>query len=102
MLVVPYHMIGAPNLETAILGHYADYVRALHPQAPTPGFYQAERLFDDTRRLRATMGDAAFFAALGGNQAEGSGWGNIEGSWAACQRSVCRRPRPWCRRCKTC
>src|SRR5438132_2982618 len=40
VLVVPYHMIGAPNLETAILGHYADHVRALHPQAPTPGFYQ--------------------------------------------------------------
>ena len=83
VLVVPYHMIGAPNLETAILGHYADYVRALHPQAPTPGFYQAERLFDDARRLRATMGDAAFFAALGGNQSEGNGWGNIEASWDA-------------------
>ena len=37
-LVVPYHMIGAPNLESAILGHYADYVRALHPQAPDTGF----------------------------------------------------------------
>ena len=83
VLVVPYHMIGAPNLETAILGHYADYVRALHPQAPTPGFYQAERLFDDARRLRATMGDAAFFATLGGNQAEDSGWGSLEGSWDA-------------------
>jgi hypothetical protein len=83
VLVVPYHMIGAPNLETAILGHYADYVRALHPQAPTPGFYQAERLFDDARRLRATMGDTAFFATLGGNQAEDSGWGNLEASWDA-------------------
>src|SRR5262245_40376860 len=81
VLVVPYHMIGAPNLETALLGHYADYVRALHPQAPTPGFYQAERLFDDARRLRATMGDTAFFASLGGNQADDSGWGSLEGSW---------------------
>src|SRR5262245_16847393 len=56
---------------TAILGHYADYVRALHPQAPTPGFYRAERLFDDARRLRATMSDAAFCATLGGDQGEG-------------------------------
>src|SRR5256885_2126432 len=63
--------------------HQGDFVRALHPQAPTPGFYQAERLFDDARRLRVTMGDAAFFATLGSNQAEGSGWGNIETSWDA-------------------
>ena len=83
ILVVPYHMIGALNMETAILGHYADHVRALHPQAPTPGFYRAERLFDDARRLRATIGDAAFFATLGGGQGEGSGWGNIEASWDA-------------------
>ncbi len=82
-LVVPYHMIGSPNLETAILGQYADYVRALHPQAPTPGFYRAESLFDDARRLRATMGDAAFFANLGSDRREGSGWGNIEASWEA-------------------
>src|SRR5215471_1863156 len=28
-LVVPYHMIGSPNLESAVLGHYAEYVRTL-------------------------------------------------------------------------
>src|SRR5262249_27430324 len=82
-LGVPYHQIGGPNLGTAILGQYADYVRALHPQAPTPGFYRAESLFDDARRLCATMGDAAFFANLGSDRKEGSGWGNIEASWDA-------------------
>ena len=46
-LVVPYHMIGATSMESAILGRYADHVRAIHPEAPTPGFYQADRLFED-------------------------------------------------------
>jgi hypothetical protein len=38
-LLVPYHMIGARNMETAILGGYAEHVRLLHPEAPIPGFY---------------------------------------------------------------
>jgi len=65
-LVVPYHMIGATSLESAVLGHYAEHVGQLHPEAPTPGFYRAERLFEDARRLRTAMGDEAFFARLGG------------------------------------
>ena len=63
-LMVPFHMIGAHDVETAILGGYADHVRRLHPDAPVPGFYLGERLFDDARRLRTTMGDAAFFEKL--------------------------------------
>ena len=46
-LVVPYHMIGATGMESAILGRYAEHVRAIHPEAPTPGFYQADRLFEE-------------------------------------------------------
>jgi hypothetical protein len=82
-LVVPYHMIGAPSLEAAVLGHYAEYVRALHPDAPTPGLYRAESLFEDARRLRATMGDEAFFAQLGGTPPADSGWGSLEAGWDA-------------------
>ncbi len=82
-LVVPYHMIGATSLESAILGHYAEYVRALHPQAPTPGFYRAERLFDDARRLRAAMGDAAFFSQLRGTHSDDDGWGALGSGWDA-------------------
>ena len=33
-LMVPFHMIGARNVESAILGGYADYVRRMHPEAP--------------------------------------------------------------------
>src|SRR6476659_1536043 len=44
-LLVPYHMMNAPGLESAILGGYVDHVRRLHPEAPWPGVYLAEKLF---------------------------------------------------------
>ncbi len=81
-LMVNYHMIGATEVESAILGGYARQIRALHPEAPVPGFYLGERLFDDARGLRATMGDAAFFAKL--NEGGGDeGWGDLAGAWDA-------------------
>jgi hypothetical protein len=82
-LVVPYHLIGAASLELAVLGHYADYIRKLHPDAPTPGFYRAESLFADARRLRATMGDEIFFARLSRDQGDDGGWGSIGSGWDA-------------------
>lgn len=85
-LLVPYHMIGARDMESAILGQYADFVRKKHPDAPVPGFYLAEGMFKDARDLRAGMGDDAFFAKLnqGANTAGGgSGWGAFESGWDA-------------------
>ena len=87
-LVVPYHMIGATSMESAILGRYADHVRAIHPEAPTPGFYQADRLFADARSLRARMGDSDFFRALneavrGGSAGGAGGWGALRSGWDA-------------------
>src|SRR6187455_1596593 len=38
-LLVPYHMINAKDMETAILGGYVEHVMALHPDAPLPGVY---------------------------------------------------------------
>lgn len=85
-LLVPYHMIGATDMESAILGGYAEFVRRVHPEAPVPGFYLAEDLFRDARELRSRMGDEAFFGKLNeggqGGQA-GGGWGDIEGGWEA-------------------
>ena len=90
-LLVPYHMIGARDMESAILGQYAEYVRRLHPGAPVPGFYLAEGLFGDAKRLREQMGDAAFFAKLNegasGSRGEGGngggGWGDMDSGWDA-------------------
>lgn len=87
-LMVPYHMIGAIDMESAILGGYAEHVRRLHPGASVPGFYLAEDLFKDARAMRERLGDEAFFAKL--NEApqaapseDGGGWGAMDGGWDA-------------------
>ena len=86
-LVVPYHMIGAASMESALLGHHAEHVRAVHPEAPTPGFYQADHLFEDARNLRSSMGDEAFFRTLNervrGGMYGASGWGALGSGWDA-------------------
>ena len=83
-LLVPYHMIGARDMESAILGQYADYVRKKHPEAPVPGFYLAEGLFKDAKELRDRMGDEPFFAQLNkGSGARGGGWGEFDSGWDA-------------------
>ncbi|MGK7952977.1 MAG: hypothetical protein AB4368_30355 [Xenococcaceae cyanobacterium] len=46
-LLVPYHAIGSNNMESCILGGYVDFVRKNHPDAPIPGVYLAESLFQD-------------------------------------------------------
>jgi len=77
-LLVPYHMIGARSMESAILGRYAEHVGRLHPNAPAPAVYQAARLFEDARRLRQRMGDAAFFDGLNAAATGGSEWGALD------------------------
>ena len=83
-LLVPYHMIGQPSMEAAVLGGYVRRVAELHPTAPAPGVYRAEGLFADARKLRERLGDEAFFAGL--NEAAsggggGGGWGDLSASW---------------------
>jgi len=90
-LLVPYHMIGARDMESAILGQYADFVRKTHPGAPVPGFYLAEGLFKDARDLRAQIGDGSFFTKLNdratggsvGGGAKPGGWGEFDSGWDA-------------------
>ncbi len=65
LLMVPFHMIGAINMEAAVLGGYAQLVAKNHPDAPPPAVFRAEGLFRDAHNLRGKMGDEAFFAKLG-------------------------------------
>lgn len=83
-LLVPYHMIGARSMESAILGHYVDHVKEHHPEAPLPGVYLAENIFEDAIQLRERLGDEKFFEDLnkGDDSAGGGGWGKLEG-WNA-------------------
>ncbi|CAO3401287.1 phage resistance protein [Azospirillum palustre] len=84
-LMVPYHMTGAHDLESGVLGQYADHVCRLHPDAPLPGFYLSEALFRDAEGLRARVGDEVFFNGLKSKVPADSGWGDMDGdnAWNA-------------------
>jgi hypothetical protein len=82
-LLVPYHMIGAHDMESGILGGYVDFVRRVHPGAPVPGVYLAEGLFRDAENLRRQIGDGPFFAALSETRSDATGWGDLEAGWDA-------------------
>lgn len=83
-LLVPYHMIGARNMESAILGGYVDHVTHLHPAAPLPGVYLAEEIFKNAQQLRGRLGDDKFFEDLnrGATQPQ-KGWGKLAKGWDA-------------------
>src|SRR4051812_3430360 len=68
-LLVPFHLIGARNLETAILGGYVEHVRRHHADAPLPGVFVADDIFKNAEDLRTHMGDEKFFSLL--NQSTG-------------------------------
>ena len=84
-LVVPYHMLDAETLESALFAGYAEQVARLHPQAPSPGFYQSAGMLQDARQLRAQMGDETFFRTLntaaGAPANAGGGWGQVARTW---------------------
>jgi hypothetical protein len=82
-LMVPFHMIGARDVESALLGGYAEHVRRVHPEAPVPGFYLGETLFEDARKMRARVGDEAFFATLNEGGDGDEGWGEFAAAWDA-------------------
>ena len=84
-LLAPYHMIGQPSMEAAVLGGYVRRVAELHPDAPTPGVYGAEGLFGDARRLRAQIGDEEFFTTINAaaSAGGGAGWGELAAEWDA-------------------
>ena len=85
-LLVPYHMIGARNMESAILGGYVDHVMEVHPTAPLPGVYLAEEIFKNAQQHRQALGDEKFFGQLNQGQEEtllGAGWGKLANGWDA-------------------
>ena len=84
-LLVPYHLIAAKNLESAILGGYVDYISRNFPGAPTPAVFRSEGLLANAEQLRETMGDDKFFAKLNesrtGAARQAAGWGDISATW---------------------
>ncbi len=84
-LLVPYHMIGARNMESAILGGYVDHVMELHPNAPLPGVFLADDIFKNAEQHREALGDEKFFQQLNQGQSPGGtgGWGKLAKGWDA-------------------
>lgn len=74
-LLVPYHLMDATSLESAVLDGYVKRVRELHPDKPLPAVYRDDLLLHNARTLRTRMGDDAFIAALPESDDEWSvGW----------------------------
>lgn len=94
-LLVPYHMIGAKNMEAGILGGYADFIRRVRPEAPIPAVYLIEDLFKDAQNIRKNMGDEKFFAGLNDKEAD-SDWGDVESQWDSerFERAILAPPVP--------
>src|ERR1051326_2194336 len=97
-LLVPFHLIGAKIMESAVLGGYVRHVARLHPEAPTPAVYRSEHLLADSAGLRATLGDARFLEALNGGppaqQPANAGWGEVSSTWDAKTYSQARDASP--------
>lgn len=83
-LMVPYHLMNAKNLESAILGGYADFMGRTQPEAPTPSVFLAEGLLANAEQLRENMGDPKFFEMLNQGKSGGTGGlGNLTAQWDA-------------------
>jgi hypothetical protein len=60
-LMVPYHLVGSTDLDSALLGGYVHTVRRLRPEAPTPAVYRADALLADAHRQREFLADDDMF-----------------------------------------
>ena len=81
VLVVAAHMLGAKSIEERVFEGYAQRVKELHPDTPTPAIYQSEPVFEAAKALRKQLGDEAFLGPLG--NAADDGWGELGGAWTA-------------------
>lgn len=82
-LLVPYHMIGAHDMESGILGNYVEFMRATNPEAPTPPVYVSASIINQAQGERSNYGDELFFKRLNEGQGGGGGWGELEATWDA-------------------
>nr|WP_237774699.1 PglY protein [Actinosynnema sp. ALI-1.44] len=78
-LMVPYHLVGASDIDSAILGGYVARVRKEHPDHPTPPVYKADAMLADARRQREFLNDDKQFADWIGTSAPSTaGAGDVD------------------------
>ena len=73
VLPLAFHLLGAESLEQALFDGYLRQIRQLHPDAPLPAVHHSDGVLADAERMRAQVGDEAFFAALNGGRSGGVG-----------------------------
>ena len=71
-LMVPYHLVGATDLDAAILGGYVAHVRRVEPEASIPPVYRSDAMLDDARRQREFLADDEAFARWLGTDGPGA------------------------------
>ena len=82
-LLVPYHMIGARSMESAILGYYVEHVQRLHPGAHTRRVLGGQTLPRRTAHT-ATHGRRGVLCRAERRQGLGErGWRTIGAHWDA-------------------
>lgn len=97
ILPLTFHMLGAQSMEQALFDGYLRQVRELHPDAPLPALHQSTHLIADADGLRATMGDASFFARLNDGSGGDDVWGALlgeSGTWDAASYEAARAASP--------
>jgi hypothetical protein len=77
VLELQMHLLGKDSLEDAIYPAYLEYLDQHHPDAPTPGVFADEDLFDNAAAQLDRMGDDAFFGPMNDGRTvdEDDGWG---------------------------
>ncbi len=89
-LTVPFHLIGADTLESAVFGQYVDHLAKVHPDAPPPAVYADEPILANADDLRARLGDDTFFAQLSEGAGDDDGWGDLSASWTPASYDAAR------------
>ncbi|KIG17732.1 Bacteriophage (PhiC31) resistance [Enhygromyxa salina] len=77
VLDLQMHLLGKDSLEEAIYPAYLAYLAAHHPEAPIPGIFADQELFENAVELLTSMGDETFFAPMN----EGLAGGESESDW---------------------
>lgn len=82
-LLVPYHMLGAHDTESGILGGYVEFMRRTNPTAPVPPVYMSAAIISQAAAERSNYGDEPFFKRLNAGQGGADGWGELDAAWDA-------------------
>lgn len=83
LLAIDYHLLGKKSFEEALFEGYLQTVTRLHPDKDVPVLHQSDGLLADAAHLRASMGDAEFYASLNTAAGTSSGWGARATTWTA-------------------